>query len=123
MSLGIVSYVHICKSAVVPVPRVRKLYGGRRGKAPVVFHLVRARGERLTRSPDCYTGLPPDSSFMGGRTEPKAGSVAVPVVKRRQPTGGLESAVSFRVAAAWNCVTVQPLATHPYQIKGLFPTV
>jgi hypothetical protein len=51
---------------------------------------------------------------MGGRTEPKAGSGAVPVVRRRQPTGGLEFALSFGVAAPWNCVTVQPLATHPY---------
>jgi hypothetical protein len=81
---------------------------------PLVLRLVRGRGERLTTSPDCFTGLPPDSSCMGDRTEPKAGSDAVPVVRRRQPTGGLESALSFRVAAPWNRVTVQPLATHPY---------
>jgi len=51
---------------------------------------------------------------MGGRTEPKAGLGTVPVGRRRQPTGGLESALSFRDAAPWNCVTVQPLAPHLY---------
>jgi hypothetical protein len=79
--------------------------------AALVLHLVRGRGERLTTSPDCFKGLTHDSSCVGGRTEPRAGSGAVPVVRRRQPTGGLESFLSFRVAAPWNCVTVQPLAT------------
>jgi len=83
--------------------------------APLVLYLVRGEGERLTTSPDCFTGLPPDSSCMGGRAEPKAVSGAVRVVRCRQPTGGLECALSFRVATPWNCVTVQqPLAAHPY---------
>lgn len=91
--------------------------------APLVPYLVRGGGERLTTSPDCFTGLPPDSACMGGRAEPKAVSGAVRVVRYRRPTGDLKSALSFRVATPWNCVTVQPLAAHPYQIRGLFPKV
>jgi hypothetical protein len=51
---------------------------------------------------------------MGDRTEPKAVSGAVRVVRCQQPTGGLECGLSFRVAASWYRVTVQPLAAHPY---------
>ena len=71
MSLGISSYVHICKGTAVPVQRVRKLYGGRRGVAPRVLHLVRGRDERLTTSPDCFTGLHPIAPVWEAGRSPK----------------------------------------------------